>query len=204
LQANAPTPSFWWILYELNREMYSASARIDSPHHWESKHYQWIGNTRGVLYWAVDDTALFESRAQVYILGNPAVSWIAGAGIVVFLALNAWRFRYRVELPLAEPATRIVRFGWFCFFAYAFNLLPYLGVTRQAFIYHYMPAQFYAILLFGLLLQWRVPQWLLDRAVVPGFLVIVIVTFIRYAPWIYALPLHLDAHANRRWLKTWD
>ena len=66
-QPNAPSVNFWWLLYELNREMYSASARIDSPHHWESKHYQWITNRRGVLYWAVDDKARFEDRAIVSV-----------------------------------------------------------------------------------------------------------------------------------------
>jgi dolichyl-phosphate-mannose-protein mannosyltransferase len=198
---------FWDLLYELNREMYSASARIDSPHHWESKHYQWITNARGVLYWAIDDKALYETRGQVYILGNPAVSWGCGLAVLAFLVLNAIRQRLRLTgstgTTASPAASRLLHAGWFCFFAYLFNLLPYLGVTRQAFIYHYMPALMYAMLIAGCVLQWQFKQETLDRVVVPVALLVVIVTFIRYAPWIYAFPLPNEAHENRRWMSSW-
>ena len=42
---------FFWIFPELNREMLSANARIDTPHHWQSSFRQWVVNGRGVSYW---------------------------------------------------------------------------------------------------------------------------------------------------------
>jgi dolichyl-phosphate-mannose-protein mannosyltransferase len=93
--------------------------------------------------------------------------------------------------------------GWYCFLAYMFNLLPYLGVTRQAFIYHYMPALSYAMFVTGILLQLTVPQWALDKYVVPVWLTVVIAAYVYWAAWVYALPLTPEAHNSRRWLSTW-
>ena len=46
-----------------------------------------------MLYWAQDDTAVQESREQVYILGNPAVSWGCGLAVLGFLIASALRLR---------------------------------------------------------------------------------------------------------------
>jgi dolichyl-phosphate-mannose--protein O-mannosyl transferase len=89
------------------------------------------------------------------------------------------------------------------FLAWLFNLLPYLAVTRQAFVYHYMPGLFYAQLL--------ITRWL--EAVLPPkshihvfrlLAVAVSAVYVFYMPWIYSLPLHPEGHEARRWLKTWD
>ena len=91
----------------------------------------------------------------------------------------------------------------YLFFGWLFNLLPYLAVTRQAFVYHYMPGLFYAQLL--------VTRWL--EAVVPAayhvhlFRVLgvgIVAVFVFYMPWIYSLPLTPEGHEMRRWMKTWD
>ena len=68
---------------ELNREMLAANARIDTPHHWQSRWHQWLYNARGVSYFTQtqDDGRV----AAVYLLGNPIVVW--GCGIAVIVAV---------------------------------------------------------------------------------------------------------------------
>lgn len=91
----------------------------------------------------------------------------------------------------------------FCTITYWLNLLPYLGVKRSAFAYHYMPALMYAELLTPISM---------DRLFGPRFMglatSVVLATFLAgfayFAPWVYALPLDADQHAARRWLKRWD
>jgi dolichyl-phosphate-mannose--protein O-mannosyl transferase len=80
-QDNASYP-FLAILPELNREMLAANARIDTPHHWQSRWHQWLYNGRGVSYWTKthDDG----SQSAVYLLGNPIVVW--GCGLAVIAA----------------------------------------------------------------------------------------------------------------------
>lgn len=39
--------------------------------------------------------------------------------------------------------------GWYCFLCYLLSLLPYAGVARAAFVYHYMPACYYGEIMVG-------------------------------------------------------
>jgi dolichyl-phosphate-mannose-protein mannosyltransferase len=94
-------------------------------------------------------------------------------------------------------ACSFLALGWF------FNLVPYVAVKRQAFVYHYMPALVFAQLLVTVLVEGVVPPswhrvtfWLLALPAVA--------TFVFYMPWIYSLPLHPEGHEMRRWLPTWD
>jgi dolichyl-phosphate-mannose--protein O-mannosyl transferase len=48
VQPNAPGMGFWELVWYINAEMLRASSSIAEPHEWESKHYQWILNIRGV------------------------------------------------------------------------------------------------------------------------------------------------------------
>jgi hypothetical protein len=66
-----------------------------------------------------------------------------------------------------------------------------------------MPALFYAMFVTGIFLQWMVPQWALDKYVVPAWLGVVIAAYVYWAAWVYALPLTLEAHSDRRWMSTW-
>jgi dolichyl-phosphate-mannose-protein mannosyltransferase len=93
--------------------------------------------------------------------------------------------------------------GSYLFFGWLFNLLPYLAVTRQAFVYHYMPGLFYAQLLITVWLEGVVPAaWHVHLFRTLGLAVTL--TFVFYMPWIYSLPLTPEGHEMRRWLKTWD
>ena len=112
---------------------------------------------------------------------------------------------YHCVSPSPPPLRPI---GWivpasFLFLGWLFNLLPYIAVTRQAFVYHYLPGLFFAQLLSTQLLEgllpssWHVPVY---RAV--G--IVVCAVFVFYMPWIYSLPLTPEGHEMRRWLKTWN
>lgn len=63
----------------------------------------------GVKYWREDWETLF-SRSQVYIIGNPIVSWVCLGGVLTFLATAAYAMRYKecVSAKIKEvlPAAR--------------------------------------------------------------------------------------------------
>ena len=87
--------------------------------------------------------------------------------------------------------------------AYMFNLLPYLGVSRQAFIYHYMPALYYASLLLGLVIDCVLPPQRVP--VVVGVIVgLCALSFVFFSPWVYAIQSTFKEQEAMRWLSTWD
>ncbi len=79
----------------------------------------------------------------------------------------------------------------FCLAAYALNLLPYIAVSRSAFLYHFMPALMYSQIIAALFLD----QVALGRrkSVFRWCTLAAGLSFLYFSPWIYALPLSVGA-----------
>ncbi len=121
-------------------------------------------------------------------------------GVLVSLLL----LRYRNDSQLSTPVhfKRFAAAFAYCFTAYALSLLPYVGVTRAAFIYHYMPALLYGEIAAALIIE-RLAGDLASHAFrVTTFFVVAI--WVYFAPWVYYLPLPQADIEQRRWLKSWD
>ena len=110
------------------------------------------------------------------------------------------------SLSLSDPTIRSLNLffasGAFCVAAYCINLIPYLGVARSTFIYHYMPA-----LIYGELLLARVIEHIAGKHTPIASRVVLLVVglvWLHYTPWIYGFPLTNDGHARRRWNPRWD
>ena len=105
--------------------------------------------------------------------------------------------------PAGDDLHRFAGQATFCLLGYFFNLLPYLGVVRSTFVYHYMPALVFAQILSARVFETLTPV----RYRAAAFKVVVLVValvFVYFSPWIYALPMQQEAHARRRWLPRWD
>lgn len=197
---------FLWLFIYLNGRMVGSNASIKKRHTWESKWYQWIVNWRGVLYYVLKskDENGEQLRAQIYLLGNPVVIYLVLLCVFVFSVMLFLAVRYRQSLQKLVVLRKFkgskgdgtfLLFGWLC------NLLPYLLVTRAAFIYHYLPGLFYGQLLCGLLVD-LIPKK--ARIVVVSILVILMASALLYwSPWIYSFPLTQQGHSRRRWLPRW-
>ena len=201
---NAAGPPFWWTFLDLNREMFDANARITEPHHWMSKWYSWPLNQRGVLYFAED--VIKYVRSQVYLLGNPAVCWLVLMALAFAFTVESLQLRYRTTMWVtSHPVLR--RYGkcaGYCIAAYVLSLLPYIAVSRAAFIYHYIPSLLYGMILTGLSVDllgsgtnWKLLFFAAITAVCSA-------VWYYYSPWVYATPLHIHEHTRRQWLPGWD
>jgi dolichyl-phosphate-mannose--protein O-mannosyl transferase len=111
-----------------------------------------------------------------------------------------------MSLSSTDPTIRSLNLffasGAFCVAAYCINLIPYLGVARSTFIYHYMPA-----LIYGELLLARVIEHIAGKHTPVAARVVLLVVglvWLHYTPWIYGFPLTNDGHARRRWNPRWD
>lgn len=92
-QPDATYP-FLTVFPELNQEMLAANARISTPHHWQTRWYQWLYNARGVSYWTLDVGN--DRTSAVYLLGNPIVVWGCGAAVIAAVATIAYALKVRL------------------------------------------------------------------------------------------------------------
>jgi dolichyl-phosphate-mannose--protein O-mannosyl transferase len=206
---NAPVQPFWKSFWELAWEMLSGNARIEQRHAWESVWHSWPLNKRGVLYYSNTTDPIFGYTESVYLVGNPVVIWGVTAALVATAVYIFLYYRYR-SLPALRAAVfddadmrrRFLPVVAYCTIAYVANLAPYMAVTRSCFIYHYMPALLYAELLAGVAIEKMAGRWI--PHVAKYLLMAILVVYVFYMPWIYALPLSAEGHQRRRWLPSWD
>lgn len=204
--AKARRKPFLWLFVYLNGHMIGSNASIKKRHTWESKWFQWIVNWRGVLYYALKEKGKDGQslRTQIYLLGNPVVIYLVLLCVVIFSVMLFLAVRYRQTIHKSIVLRKFkgskgngtfLLFGWLC------NLIPYVMVTRAAFIYHYIPGLFYGQLLCGLMVD-LLPKRV--RLVIVVVLVsLMFAALIYWSPWIYAFGLTQQGHERRRWLPRW-
>jgi dolichyl-phosphate-mannose--protein O-mannosyl transferase len=87
---------------------------------------------------------------------------------------------------------------------WAANLLPWIGVTRCLFLYHYMESLIFAILSLALVIdRWLCSPFRPRQALGITLLVFILLGFIFWMPLYLGLPLSPAELQLRRWLPSW-
>jgi dolichyl-phosphate-mannose-protein mannosyltransferase len=210
---------------ELHRQMYSYHKRIGSGadvHPYCSVWYQWPLLLRPVSYFYQRAASLLEPMPvngpqlpmektkvvySVYAMGNPPLWWFTTVAIAVVLSLTIWKI---IELlsqraqPIAIGLGGELPLGLYLTTGYVANLLPWLSISRCAFLYHYMPAYLFA----SFALAWLISAWfstpLLSMKVLGGSVfAFSVLGLIFWLPIFLGLPLTPAQWQLRIWLPSW-
>ena len=160
---------------ELNVQMFQSNQRLTATHPYSSQWYTWPFMTRPIFYWVNDN-------ARIYFFGNPIIWW--GSTVAVLLSLM-YIVRHRI--------IRILLGGYFL------NLLPFIGIKRVMFLYHYLTGLIFAILILIYLIEKQKHA----RKIFIGLAIASVAAFIYFAPLTYGLPLSPKAYETRVWLPSW-
>jgi dolichyl-phosphate-mannose-protein mannosyltransferase len=166
---------------ELNLQMYESNQRLKATHPYSSKWYTWPLMQRPIFYWVKD-------ASRIYLLGNPVVWWGSTVALVILLATALTSGLRRIGQPLA-----IMGGAWLM------NILPFIGISRVMFLYHYFTALIWAILM----LAYLVDHGRRRKKTAIALGLTALATFIFFAPLSYGLPLSDDGYAARVWLTSW-
>jgi dolichyl-phosphate-mannose-protein mannosyltransferase len=166
--------------FELNREMYRANQRLTASHPYSSPWYSWPFMDRPIFYWV-------QGEARFYLLGNPIIWWFSTAAVFTCLAIAV------VSLGRIAPPLAIMLVGW------ASNLLPFVGITRVMFLYHYFTALIWAILM----LMWLVNRDKHRIRITLAIALLTLMAFIYFAPLSYGIPLSNQHYEQRVWFSHW-
>ncbi len=166
---------------ELNAEMYRSNERLTATHPYSSKWYTWPLMTRPIFYWV-------QNTSRIYLIGNPLVWWGSSIAVLVMfldLAFSGWRLKPRTPLIMAG--------------AWLMNIVPFIGISRVMFLYHYFTALIWAILMLAYLVDHIHPT----RKVVMGISLAALALFVFFAPLSYGLPLSEPSYSSRVWFSSW-
>ena len=94
----------------------------------------------------------------------------------------------------------------FLLMSWGLHYLPFFLMQRQLFLHHYLPALYFAILLFSAVFDFLTStlrqRW---RLVVMAFIVLLAIwNFAIFSPLVYGLPWTKGKCRDAQWLKTWD
>ena len=186
---------------ELNKEMYTANATLTATHPYSSKWYTWPFMIRPIYYWnhleaqppsdSNSSSQATPTESKIYFIGNPVIWW-ASTVAILYLLISSIPFSKR--LP-TYTLTGLVIMGGFLI-----NLLPFVGIGRVMFLYHYLASLIFAILA----LAYLVDQQKNSRRIWIALLVVGCLSFLYFAPLSYGLPLSAPAFQNHLWLTTWQ
>ncbi|XP_063000987.1 protein O-mannosyl-transferase 1 isoform X3 [Elgaria multicarinata webbii] len=182
----------------------------DTEHKYSSSPLDWITMDTNIAYWFHST-----SGAQIHLLGN-IVTWTsANVATVVYVALLLWYLlrRRRGIRDIPEEAWRQwLLSGGLCVGGWAVNYLPFFLMEKTVFLYHYLPAVTFQILLIPIVLQ-HTSDYLcgsklsksMHSAFVVAWISSVYFTYNTFLPLTYGEPPLSKAELqDRRWKDSWD
>jgi len=113
-----------------NKEMFLANKSITAQHPYASTWLQWPFMQKPLYEWT-KSASVTGTLQRIYLIGNP-VTWFLYAIYMVLLPL--------LFLKLFLERKKIPRPIIFLVILYLFNWLPFAGIKRPMFIYHYLAA----------------------------------------------------------------
>ena len=167
---------------QLNIEMYKANQGLNAGHPYGSAWYTWPLMSRPIFYWVKDN-------ARIYLMGNPIIWWTTTLAVVFLLTSYVF---YGLKNSLKFLPT-------FLLAGYILNLLPFIGVKRVMFLYHYFTALIFSILILVYLLD-KVKS---PKLIIGALIALSTISFLYFAPLSYGLNLSPRAYELRVWLASW-
>lgn len=178
-------------IIELNAKMFAANASIKQSHPYSSKWYSWPIMYRPIFEWHKNISD--QTNERIYLIGNPLIWWLGFLCVIFVIFALLYELRFKDKTIYFQPLL-ILTFG------YLLNLLPYVFITRPAFIYHYFPSFIFMTLISGFLLWFFLRTKPLILIVI---FIVIIQSFLYFAPLSYGLSLTDQQYLQRLWLPTW-
>uniref|UniRef100_A0A8C9EIN6 dolichyl-phosphate-mannose--protein mannosyltransferase n=1 Tax=Pavo cristatus TaxID=9049 RepID=A0A8C9EIN6_PAVCR len=192
---------FQWKILTLKNE--------DTEHKYSSSALDWITMDTNIAYWLHPT-----SGAQIHLLGNVCTWASANVAAVVYTCLSLWYLirRRRKIYDIPEDAWQLwVSAGQICVGGWVVNYLPFFLMEKTLFLYHYLPALTFQILLIPIVLQHlsdHLCRSLLSKSMFSALVVAwfssVCFAYRTFSPVTYGEPLSVAELKDLRWKDSWN
>ena len=168
-----------------------------------SQWWQWPLLHVGLRMCGWDDNII-----KYFLLGNPMIYWgstaaLGVAGLIVLWYLVRWQRGYR-ELNMKE-IDQIHYAGLYPLAGWVLHYLPFIIMARVTYVHHYYPALYFAILVFGFVVDWFVRNRHVSFQIgVYGALYTVIIgLYIWFIPICWGMTGPHSNYSYMKWFDNW-
>lgn len=197
---------------ELNRTMYTSNAGLTATHPNGSRWYEWPiligfcqrhGSDEGqrqcaeyskpvIYYWTGEFNG---NQAKIYLSGNPLIWWLSTLAVLIVIAKVILSLHGRIG---RKQLSGNFRFYLLFLLVYIFNILPFIGVRRVLFLYHYFPALITAIIALVFILD----QSGKKKIIFSLLIFLSIISFVYFSPISYGRPMSEKQHNRYLWIEN--
>ena len=119
---------YYKLVWDNQIYMFDYHRGVDQTHPYSSRWWQWLLDTRPILYYLHYGTA---SKSSLGCFNSPLISW-GGLAAIIAMVPAFWKRR--------DPAALLIWAGYACQF------LPWVFITRTTFAYHYFGSSLFLTL----------------------------------------------------------
>ncbi|QPG76242.1 hypothetical protein FOA43_003628 [Brettanomyces nanus] len=193
--------SFWEKFIETNNAMLKLFSENKFEHEYMSKPKEWIFLSRGIPYFV-------QPGKTIYLLGNLITYYLVAFSVIIFGLWELGKLITWNPNRVTTSSGRVYDYefhGLDFFIGYLINLVPFYLMDQTVFLFHYIPA-----LYFGILLVCQTFEFIVSRRAKVGYCfmllwgVAILVTYIEFAPLIYGLKWTRQACERMLISPAWD
>jgi len=176
----APKLGLWEEFVELNQKMYFYNSTLRATHPYSSKWYQWPTDKRPIWYWTKQTGSVGDTKtSSIYLIGNPIIWWAVLFGIAFSIIILPFNF-FRKKFP---------KIFYILILGYFINLLPFIFISRVAFLYHYFSSLIFGILILAVLYETFLKNVKNSNIFYWSFICLVFLCFLLISPLTYGIPI---------------
>lgn len=166
-------------------KMYDYHHDLQAIHAYSSEWYTWPITQKSVFYWT--GTLSDGTYSKIALLGNPVIFWFSIPCMLFVLIRGIYDCKFN---------------DWLIIIAILSAMIPYTGISRVMFLYHYFPTLPFAMLSIVAFLSWLCEK-IKNNVPIYLFLTLALIIFIKFYPIYSGLPVSFEYLENLKWLKTW-
>lgn len=190
--------NFWNQFGTWHQQSWGYNVHLNATHPYGSKWYSWPFLIRPIWFYYKGEAG---SIVGVDGIGNPLVWWgstlaVVYTALILGYSLLVWRRANSQIIPREQFWPLLYVFiGWAAFY------LPWVGVSRVLFLYHYMSSYLFAMLLAAFWLSKAYDSR--GRPVMTAALALAIVVAFWFVPIWVAYPISQGWFDRLMWFRSW-
>jgi len=174
-------------LIELNISLFTSNQGLTASHPYSSSWYTWPFMARPIFFWQGSEAS---STQRIYSIGNPFVWWF-GTFAVIACLFGLIKNLIKRNFEKIDSTTIFLLVGYFI------NFLPFIFIGRVMFIYHYLPALVFSILIVANKIEKT------DKSLSVPLALGAMLIFLLFCPLSYGLSINQEYINLITWLKSW-
>jgi dolichyl-phosphate-mannose-protein mannosyltransferase len=183
--------NLWADFILWHKQVWGFETSLTATHPWGSVWWTWPLLYKPLLFFR---EATADGHSQIIVaIPNPCLWWSSGVAVVLSIG-ELVRQRFILKRPIADHLLVPLLLGWAAFW------LPWAGVHRVLFIYHYLPSFGFALFM---LVFWLAKLWHRMSELVVLFIALALVVTLFFIPLLMALPVPQEWVQTHVWIASW-